>query len=558
MRTCSNDYKTNIRKPGRQISCVIEVTDGLTTYELNNDNLYSVVYSSNTDILKSVMKELELVTSIEIPTSAILNAKFGVRVDKYIQTTDEEYQIDKDYYTYVNNEYILLIPGTDYEVGDSIIGTIYEFQKFEYINMGTYLVKSSEKQEETNNYKVLCYDYLLKSMVEYKTLQNGTFPMTIKQYLSNLCTDLGLTYTNELVTFGNETKILDSDIYANLGYTYRDILDEISQVAGGNIIMDHNNYVKVKYPTATGIIIDEDDLHNTNITFKNQYGPVNTIVLSRSGESDNIYYPDPLPQNPIEVKILDNQIMNGNDRDLYMPDIYSKLNGLTYYLNDFDTIGITYLESLDLYGVRIGETTYQCLMLNNQISITGGLKESIYTNEPEESVTDYTKADKTDRRINQAYIIVDKQNQTINSLTKAVNDMDGIVSEVQVIQTSYDDIIKVITTNINTNTGDVESVRTEKDYKFDKDGLSIGTNTSDFSVLINEEGTKYKVNGVTVSQFTKDNIIIKDLVLYGKQYYGIEQNISVENFTKDDAMFVSEKYTNENYEEGYGHFWNRN
>ena len=32
---------------------------------------------------------------------------------------------------------------------------------------------------------------------------------------------------------------------------------------------------------------------------------------------------------------------------------------------------------------------------------------------PEETQTDYTKADKTDRKINQAYIIVNKQEQKI-------------------------------------------------------------------------------------------------------------------------------------------------
>ena len=47
--------------------------------------------------------------------------------NNYIQTTDTEYQYNKEYYTYdsQNEEYILLVKGTDYNVGDTITGTVY-------------------------------------------------------------------------------------------------------------------------------------------------------------------------------------------------------------------------------------------------------------------------------------------------------------------------------------------------------------------------------------------------------------------------------------------------
>ena len=42
--------------------------------------------------------------------------------------------------------------------------------------------------------------------------------------------------------------------------------------------------------------------------------------------SDNIYYPSELPENPYEIRISENQIMNFDDRDTYLPAIYEKLN----------------------------------------------------------------------------------------------------------------------------------------------------------------------------------------------------------------------------------------
>lgn len=170
--------------------------------------------------------------------------------------------------------------------------------------------------------------------------------------------------------------------------------------------------------------IDANFLKDINVNFGEKYGPVNSIVLSRSAESDNIYLQDEesITKNGLcEIKIKDNQIMNWNDRSDYLPDILEKLDGLEYYLNDFVSTGIAYLDLCDKYNVNVFENNYPCIMFNDELLVTQGLEENVHTDMPEETQTDYTKSDKTDRRINQAYIIVDKQQQEITSLTKQTN-----------------------------------------------------------------------------------------------------------------------------------------
>lgn len=166
------------------------------------------------------------------------------------------------------------------------------------------------------------------------------------------------------------------------------------------------------------------------ITQLEKYGPVNTIVLSRAG-ADNIYYPATLPSNPKEIKITDNQIMNGNNRDTYMPDIYNKLNGLEYYINDFSSTGITYYNLCDRYNVKIGDNTYSCVMFNDEINVTQGLEENVYTEMPEDAETDYKKSDTTDRRINQTTLIVDKQQQEITALVDTTQDIQKEINPTQ-------------------------------------------------------------------------------------------------------------------------------
>lgn len=154
-------------------------------------------------------------------------------------------------------------------------------------------------------------------------------------------------------------------------------------------------------------------------------GPINSIVLARAGDSDKIYIKDnaSIQENGLcEVMISENQIMNFNDRDTYLNELSEKLFGVEYYLNDFVSTGIMYYDLLDMYYVEIYGKTYNCLMLNDEQDITQGLEENIHTDRPETSETDYKKADTTDRKINQTYLIVDKQNQKIEGVISQIGD----------------------------------------------------------------------------------------------------------------------------------------
>lgn len=182
-------------------------------------------------------------------------------------------------------------------------------------------------------------------------------------------------------------------------------------------------------------------------------GPINSIVLARAGESDKIYKKD---QNSInenglcELMISENQFMNFNDRVDYLQELSEKLFGVEYYLNDFVSTGIMYYDLLDMYNVEIFGKTYNCLMLNDEQDITQGLAENIHTDRPETSETDYTKADKTDRKINQTTLIVDKQNQAIEALVTSNTELNQKTAKLRVdvdkIAGEISDIADVTTT----------------------------------------------------------------------------------------------------------------
>ena len=392
MKTHTSSFKENIAKFGRELDSKITYTLNNEEIELGNEELNSVSLHYEGAILKSVMKQLDIDSNVEIPLETILTYEFGVKV---------------------GNEY-------------------------EYINFGNYIVYDVEKQEDTSSYKITCYDKMLYSMTPYENM-NITYPKTITNYISAICQHLGLTFKNIDSTFANYNRQIQTELYLDsqgntLDYTFRDVLDELAQATASTIcINEDDDELEIRYINDTNDTIDEEYLKDININFGEKYGPINSIVLSRSAESDNVYLKDDesIAQNGLcEIKIVDNQIMNWNDRSDYLPNILSRLNGLEYYLNDFTSTGIVYYNICDRYNISIGEQTYSCIMLNDEINITQGLIENIYTEMPEQGQTDYMKADKTDRRINQTYLIVDKQNQTIESVVSTVDEQNSKISQI--------------------------------------------------------------------------------------------------------------------------------
>lgn len=422
MKAHTSEFKNQIKTMGRELDSKITYTLNGVNVELGGEQLNSITPTYQGALLKSVMKELDIDSNVYIPEKTILNYQFGVKV---------------------NGEY-------------------------EYLNFGDYVVYSIERQEDTNSYKIICYDKMLYSMVDYEKL-DITYPITIRDYINAICNKLGLTFSNNNDTFANYNRQINTELYLDssgnsLGYTFRDVLDELSQVTASCICINDNDELEIRYISETNDIIDEEFLKDVNVNFGEKYGVINSIVLSRSAESDNVYMRDEtsIAENGLcELKIIDNQIMNGNDRSDYLQDIFTRLNGTYYYLNDFSSTGIVYYDLCDRYNVQIGDNTYSCVMLNDEINITQGLEENIYAERPEETETDYTKTDKTDRKINQTYLIVDKQNQMIESvvsqtteqndkiatITQTVDELNSKISDVADVTTSAESIYASLTLN---------------------------------------------------------------------------------------------------------------
>ena len=509
MKTITSDFK-NALKRIKEIDSIITYTMDGEEYELSSEELNSIQPHYEGDILKSVMKQLDLDCNSDLLKGTILNLQVGIKV-------------------------------RDDEVDESVLN---DYRKnYDYISYGNYIVYSSEKQEDTNSYLIKCYDKMLYAMKDYESL-GITYPITIQNYLSAICTHLGLTLKSG--EFVNYNKTINSELYLDaqgnsLGYTFRDVLDEIAQATASTIcINEEDDELEVRYINETGDAIDEEFFDETNVNFGEIYGSINTITFKRSADSDiiSVSYPENLPDDEkIEIVISDNQILNGNNRDEFIDAILNKLLGLYYFVCDYSSKGILYYNICDRYTVNIAGNDYQCVMLNDDVVIENGVRENVFTEMPKTSETDYTKANKTDRKINQTYLIVDKQNQTIESVVSQTIDTgnpESTVNKVSRLSQKVDEL----TSEISNVTGMV----TTKDSTSGSITFTDATNQSEpitIKVYPTSESISYlyprsnlypsstlylktrkiRFYNNTTSQVVYDYILPDDLLYYDSEHY---------------------------------------
>lgn len=420
---------------------------------------------------------------------------------------------------------------------------------YDYINYGTYYVKESEYDVATDITKLECYDRMLQAMIPYDI--TVTYPITVINYLKTICTRLGWSLSDTNISCNKDAEI-DSEKFDE-SYTFRDVLDQISQVIGGTLCFRNNSsYLYAVYPTERMITsgtttkiatIDESNLKS--LTIGKKYGPVNSLVLARTPQEDNVFMVDEnqfdengnlLEGNVLcEVKFENNLIMDSH-RDDFIKPIFDIIKGTEFYTYELESFGIGYLNLGDIFVLKTSDgTEYRTIMLDDDLKVTQGMTEKASFTTPDVTETDYSAASKTDRLINQAMIKVDKQAGTITTLVSKTEDIkstvDGLDTKLAKVEKSVEQTVtaEAVETLINEKvTNGTTEVTTTTGYKFDKDGLRVSKSDSDLSTVIDEDGMD--VSNGTEKVLVADSTGVDALNLTARQYLIVGTNSRFEDY----------------------------
>ncbi|MBO5004884.1 MAG: hypothetical protein J6D03_06565, partial [Clostridia bacterium] len=300
----------------------------------------------------------------------------------------------------------------------------------EYVDYGEYVVYDKEAVVDKNSTKLYLFDHLIDTHIKYDDDPlnlNYEDEITVLILLQAICNKFGFTLkTNDFV---NANKRIYEDKYAGLNLTYRDILDEIAAVAGG-FIKIFNKDLYVAYPQETGETIDENDLEK--LTIGKQVGTFNSLVLGRSPQEDNIYYPTNMEASDRKtIRIDNNQIMDKNRED-FIVDIYNQINGLQYYVFEFTSFGFGYFEFGDVVTLKnLNGEEFKSIMLNIIENIDSGIKGKSYTEETNYSETKYEYATGIEKRLTNTEIICNKQANQIKLLIEQQGDSNSKLNSIE-------------------------------------------------------------------------------------------------------------------------------
>lgn len=400
---------------------------------------------------------------------------------------------------------------------------------YSYIEFGSYLIKESKKDEESQTISLECYDFMLQSMIPYDlsldyTQNEGSSNITVKDFLDAICDRLG--WKKGYTTFHNCDVLIDEEKY-DISDTFRDALDDIAEVAGG-MIGFVDDALTVIYPTNSGEVIDEESLKS--LTIGKKYGPINSVVLSRTPQEDNIYRKDndSIAQNGLtEIRIENNQIIDTHRED-FMDGICDALMGLSFELYELESFGIGYLNFGEFFSIKTADgVEHKTLMLCDDLQITQGVRETSKLEEPEVTNTDYSAASETDKTLRKTIIRVDKQDNKITALAERTDTLEGGLADVKkkaelIIEPDKIDL------KISEAISGIDSIETSTGYTFDKDGLNIHKDGEEMHNTLDNTGMYVRRNNENVLVANNDGV--NAINLTARQYLVIGNNARFEDY----------------------------
>lgn len=141
MKQVNNNFKKYIKTNGKQLDCKITILDSLI---LGKTDINSIKPFFNTTLFKTVMCGLEIDSNTRIAEGVNLKSKIGVK---------------------------------------------FKDSAYEYIEYKDFTVYKCERQEDTESYRIIAYDKMLESMVDFDL--EVAQSLTVREYLIKIFEWLG-------------------------------------------------------------------------------------------------------------------------------------------------------------------------------------------------------------------------------------------------------------------------------------------------------------------------------------------------------------------------------
>lgn len=451
MITVSSDFKTAQKATSKTI--LGKLTDGVDNLT-GADDLMSIKITSEGQLLKTIMRQAKV---------------------KYLGA-----------HSYLDS-YVTLSMGVVTSVGD------------EYINYGSFKVIEENTDEATDETEIKLYDKMYESLIKYDL--TPTYPITLLQLVQAICTRLG--WTLKTTSFTNDSISLESELFSESQLSFRGVLDMVAEASGSIIYFDVDDELVIREVKASDSVLETLTASNLmSLKVQSKYGVINSLVLARTPQEDNIVEQDSasITANGLtELKVENNYIVDA-DRETYITPIFTVLNDLYYYPFKAETEGLGYFQIGDRIIVENPDATqYEIVIFGIDLTVTGGIKETLYAKIPDTGSTDYKYAGIIGQKITNTQIIVNKQEGEIQIINSALEDDYYSKAEIDIQVDS-------INSSVETISGDLSTINDNVDNNTDL----INTNITDITTLEQRaDAIELTVEGIGGTNLLKNSVGLK-------------------------------------------------
>lgn len=495
MKSVSNDFKQ---------AAIAPVKESFATVTVFNNDGTTTVYSAS-DVLQSVS----------------------------IEATGELFG------TYASQATIKLL-GIDYQsLLNADIDILYQLvvnESPESIDYGHFIIFDIQTDFKKGTTTLKANSQMLQLQEQDYSPMEG-FPMTLGQMTQKIADDFGLTL-DDISGLPNINRTIEEDLYANInGANYRNVLAEIAGATGSMAIIDRIDSTLYFRPYQSVVQQTMDYSYLKSYNKGLHYGPVNSLVLSRTPQEDNVVIKDDASiatYGLTEVKLANNEIMD-DDRESFATPLFNAISGMEWNGFEIETVGLGWLECGDRVSITDEDNnTIEGIITYIKVTFDGGVKEIIKAVPPINTETNYALAGGITKTIYNTEIKVDKQNQEIQSIVESQETFEN-----QVINnfTNVTQNINSVVTSVQASGGS-NLIKNSAFFTSDDSGRFTEWNYGTSSTILPEEyqqveyiesnGTQYittNINPSTISNLAFDTKaqFIEDSISSWKTIFGIAQ-----------------------------------
>jgi hypothetical protein len=370
---------------------------------------------------------------------------------------------------------------------------------YEYLTYGSFLVSEQTITKDTGTTAIVAYDKMIEAMKPYEKL-GVNYPIDLYTYTRELCQACGLTLGNDSLPVHNDW-IIEQELWENIeGITYRDIFVQIAQATATTCIIGNDDRVYFKPLTATGEQLTYDNMFKLKL--EPLYGEINRVVLSRTpidGEDVMLQDDESVTAYGLtEFKIDNNEIVD-KARETAVPPIFEALYGVSYYPFETTTEGLGWYEIGDCFDI-VNDTgdVFPSALFNFSITIDGGVKETLKTVAETKTQTQYQYATAIMKRVKNAELLVNKQDQYIQGIVSDMYDEDGVVNQKYTqFRQDIDDIVASVQ-----NSGGNNLLKNSVMFAYDNDNKPYDWTLHNDRLTIQSDTESLANGGVSGHSFT--------------------------------------------------------